>query len=63
MKLLRVVYIIMNLTAGVLLLIIFYDLQTGNIVPGVVGGGTLPHQVYNLVLPALIYQMYRILKA
>jgi len=52
----------MYLTAGVLLLILVYDLQVGNIVPGIKGGGTLPHRVYVLVLPALIHILYRGLK-
>jgi len=52
----------MYLIAGVLLLILVYDLQVGNIVPGIKGGGTLPHRVYALVLPALIHIMYRGLK-
>lgn len=58
----RMLIIVMYLTAGVLLLILFYDLQVGNIIPGVKGGGTLPHQVYVLVLPALMHIMYRGLK-
>ena len=63
-KLLRIMYIIMNLIAGVMLLILLYDLQVGNIIPGIVGGKpTLPHQAYILVLPALINIMYRILKS
>jgi len=52
----------MYLTASVLLLVLLYDLYIGNIVPGIKGGGTLPHQVYVLVLPALIHMMYDILK-
>ncbi len=54
--------IVMYLTAGVLLLILLYDLQVGNIKPGIKGGGTLPHQVYVLALPALIHMMYKIIK-
>jgi len=53
---------IMYLTSGVLLLILLYDLQVGNIVPGIKGGGTLPHQVYVLVLPALAHIMYKCLR-
>ena len=55
----RILILVMYLTAGVLLLILVYDLQVGNIVPGVKGGGTLPHQAYVLVLPALIHIMYK----
>lgn len=58
----RILLIVIYLVSGSLLLVLFYDLQTGNIVPGVKGGGTLPHQVYVLVLPALIHIMYRTLK-
>ena len=58
----RILILVMYLTAGVLLLILVYDLQVGNIVPGVKGGGTLPHQVYVLVLPALIHIIYKSLK-
>lgn len=55
----RILILVMYLTAGVLLLILFYDLQVGNIVPGIKGGGTLPHQVYVMILPALIHIMYK----
>lgn len=58
----RILIIGMYLTSGVLLLILVYDLQFGNIVPGVKGGGTLPHQVYVLTLPGLIHMMYKIVK-
>lgn len=52
----------MYLIGGMLLLVLFYDLQVGNIVPGIKGGGTLPHQAYVLVLPALIHMMYKAVK-
>ena len=42
-------------------MILLYDLQVGNITPGIEGGGTLPHQAYVLVLPALLWNMCRIL--
>lgn len=58
----RVLITIMYLTAGTLLLVLVYDLQVGNIVPGIKGGGTLPHQVYVLVLPALAHIMYNCLR-
>lgn len=58
----RILILVMYLVSGLLLLILVYDLQVGNIVPGVKGGGTLPHQAYVLVLPALIHIMYRGLK-
>ena len=58
----RILILVMYLIAGVLLLILVYDLQVGNIVPGIKGGGTLPHWVYVLVLPALIHILYRGLK-
>lgn len=58
----RILILVMYLTAGVLLLILFYDLQVGNIVPGIKGGGTLPHQAYVLTLPGLIHIIYKGLK-
>ncbi len=58
----RILIIVMNLTGAVLLLILLYDLQAGNIVPGIKGGGTLPHQAYVLVFPALLHRMYKIVK-
>ncbi len=54
---------LMYLTAGVLMLILLYDLQVGNIVPGVKGGTpTVPHQAYILALPALFHHMYKTVK-
>lgn len=53
---------IMYLIAGILLFVMLYDLQVGNIVPGVKGGGTLPHQAYILVLPALAHILYKCLR-
>lgn len=59
----RILIIAMYLVAGVLLLIMLYDLQVGNIVPGVKGGTpTVPHQAYFLVLPALLHLIYKTLK-
>ncbi len=58
----RILIIVMYLIGGMLLLVLFYDLQVGNIVPGIKGGGTLPHQAYVLVLPALIHMMYKAVK-
>lgn len=53
-----IVYLIAGILSGILL----YDLQVGNIVPGVKGGGTLPHQAYILVLPALAHILYKCLR-
>lgn len=58
----RIFIIVMCLTAGTLLAVLLYDLQAGNLVPGLKGGGTLPHYVYGLALPGLIYMIYINLK-
>ncbi len=58
----RILIIVMYLVSGVLTLVLLYDLQVGNMVPGVKGGGTVPHQAYVLALPALIHSIYRCFK-
>jgi hypothetical protein len=50
-------YTILYPIAGIMLLILSYDIYTGKAY--IKDGGTLPHQVYILVLPVLIHVIWK----
>lgn len=52
-------YMILYPIAGIILLILLFDIYTGKVY--IKNGSTLPHQVYVLALPALLHIMYKIL--